>query len=219
MKKHTLWLALGTGLIVLSLLVIGTVSAWGPKSSPERSTQQEVGPCHAWGEMEAGGRAGRTNGRRGFGNQGASDKGGLISITAESLGLSSQDVLQALEEGKTLRELIEEKGGDPEEIVAKFISARQEVIEQLVSEGRLSQEQAEQMLSHLEEEAYDHLDSFSPQHERGPQQGHKGECAGECEEHSEGGPHGQRGQHGEETSASYQGMRQEGRGFGRHSRR
>lgn len=85
--------------------------------------------------------------------------GGLRSAVAQKLGLETDAVIQAAQEGKTLRELLVEEGIDVKTFVQEQVAVRKAVMAQLVAEGKLTQEQADICLANLEGNLDNRLDS------------------------------------------------------------
>ncbi len=86
----------------------------------------------------------------GFANRGVR-RGGLLTggvsmvdATAQVTGMEVADVIAALRDGKTFADL-----ADPQAIVDEMIAARSEALAQAVAEGRLTQEQADEMLDRM----------------------------------------------------------------------
>lgn len=72
------------------------------------------------------------------------DKNVLI---AKALGIDSSELEEALADGKRLPELLEEFGVDPAEFREAMQTAFEEAVQQAVTDGAITQEQADQMLS------------------------------------------------------------------------
>ncbi len=89
---------------------------------------------------------------RGFGLMG---RGGWATFDAAAgaLGLTPEQLFAELRAGKTLSDLAEEKGVDPQAITDAMTAARQEAmqqaIEQAVQDGKMSREQANWLLQGL----------------------------------------------------------------------
>jgi hypothetical protein len=87
----------------------------------------------------------------GMGPGGMMDRGGpensLIAVAAEKLGLTTQELLAELQAGKTIAEVAAEKNVAVDTIVEAVIAARSERLNQLVTDGQLTQEQADAMLT------------------------------------------------------------------------
>ena len=158
MRKFMVVLAV---LAVLSLLVAGAALAQGPAGQPNtlRSPQFQDkdgdGVCDVCGNA-APGQMGRRGGLMMGGRWGGST---LPSTVAEALDMSVQDVWAEVREGKTLRQVIVDHKGDPAAIVEQYVAGRKATLDQLVKDGRITQEQADLMLQHMREQATAHLDS------------------------------------------------------------
>lgn len=71
----------------------------------------------------------------------------LIAVAAEKLGLTTQELLTELQAGKTIAEVAAEKNVAVDTIVEAVIAPRAERLNQLVTDGQLTQEQADAMLT------------------------------------------------------------------------
>lgn len=74
----------------------------------------------------------------------------LISAVTEATGLEARDIIQQMRDGSTLAEVITANGGDVDAVVAAAVASATEKINQLVAEGRLTQEQADELIASLE---------------------------------------------------------------------
>ncbi len=74
----------------------------------------------------------------------------LVDATAEATGLSRREVLAQAREGKTLAQIAGENGADVNAIVSDVAAQVTERINRAVANGNLSQEQADEILSTLE---------------------------------------------------------------------
>ncbi len=72
----------------------------------------------------------------------------MNAVIAET-GLTIQEVREQLRDGQTLAAIIEANGGSVQAVIDAAVSAATEQINQAVSEGRITQEQADQLLSQL----------------------------------------------------------------------
>jgi hypothetical protein len=84
---------------------------------------------------------------------------GLIDALAELTGLEPADLNAELQEGKTLLEVADAHGVSAEQLVEAALAYRAEVLQQRVEAGYLTQEQADGMLDHMEEEMIEHLEA------------------------------------------------------------
>ncbi|MCS7220966.1 MAG: hypothetical protein RML36_02240 [Anaerolineae bacterium] len=73
--------------------------------------------------------------------------GSLIATAAEKLGMSQSELIQELQNGKTIAALAEEKGVNLNTIVDAVIAPQQTRLNALVQAGRLTQEQADALLA------------------------------------------------------------------------
>ncbi len=71
----------------------------------------------------------------------------LVDATSQATGLTVAEVIAALQEGQTYADIAAEAGVSPQAIVDVMLEVRAETLAQAVSEGRLSQEQADAMLA------------------------------------------------------------------------
>jgi hypothetical protein len=82
----------------------------------------------------------------------------LVDATAEVTGLTVEDVIAALQEGQTFAQIAEGQGVDPQAIVDAFLADREAALQEAVNEGRLTQEQADQMLEEMAEHVSERLE-------------------------------------------------------------
>lgn len=68
------------------------------------------------------------------------------ALTAKALGISTEELQAARDEGKPLPVLIYEQGLDPATMRTNMQNAMQELVQQAVADGVISQEQADQLL-------------------------------------------------------------------------
>jgi hypothetical protein len=77
-----------------------------------------------------------------FGRNGQS----LIDVTARVTGIAPGDVRAALRDGQTFARIAEGHGKSAQDLVQAALTARQEMLATAVSEGRLTQAQADQVI-------------------------------------------------------------------------
>jgi citrate lyase alpha subunit len=82
----------------------------------------------------------------------------LVDATAEATGLTVDEVIAALQEGQTFAQIAEAQGVDPQAIADAFLADREAALAEAVNEGRLTQEQADQMLEQMAEHVSEHLE-------------------------------------------------------------
>jgi len=142
MKKKLL---IGAGVALVVLLLAGLAGA-------AFVFAQEPTPPIPFG-WHGGGHGMGGFGRGGFGWA----RGGMWTMfdtAAEALGLTPEEFFAELRAGKSLAEIAESKGVDVQTVYDAMNAARgeamQQAIEQAVEDGRLTQEQADQMIERLE---------------------------------------------------------------------
>ena len=169
-------LIISLGAAVLAIAVLGTsiALAAGPgERGVGRMAEQAFvdedgdGVCGVCGQAEPG--AGGYQGRgamgspqsglrgRGVGRDEAWHEISMVTVAAEALGLSEQQVRDELAEGKTLADVIAAHCGSADQIVDAYVAARQALLDQWVAEGRITQAQADLMLERIAAEAQEHL--------------------------------------------------------------
>jgi hypothetical protein len=73
----------------------------------------------------------------------------LVDTVADSTGLTAPQILQETRGGSTLAEVITANGGDVDAVVSSAVASATAQINAAVTEGRLGQEQADQLLTNL----------------------------------------------------------------------
>lgn len=109
-----------------------------------------------------GGRRGGMMGRGGgYGGMMGGSQASLLTVAAEVLDMSVEDLTAALENENTntIAAVATANGADPQAIVDAFVAQRAEWLAQAVEDERLTQEQADSMLSHMEEEVLEHINT------------------------------------------------------------
>jgi predicted RNase H-like HicB family nuclease len=96
-----------------------------------------------------------------------------IAIVAKVFGMSEADLLTALQGGKSIAEVAKEKNIALDKVVDALVADRAETLKQAVSNGRITQAQADQMLADLKTNLPNHLSQTFPQGGRSPF-GHRG---------------------------------------------
>ncbi len=71
----------------------------------------------------------------------------LVAVSAQVLGMSQTDLVAALNGGKTIAGVAQEKGVAPDKIVDAFVAPRAQALQSAVSAGRLTQAQADANLA------------------------------------------------------------------------
>ena len=118
-----------------------------------------------------------TLGDAGFGGHGWHRGGGYdLSVAAETLGMSEDDLRTALEaDGASLASVAEDQGVAVEDVVAALTAEVQEHIADAVADGDLTQEQADERTADLEAWITERVNSTGG-HDGGPRGwwGHRG---------------------------------------------
>lgn len=81
----------------------------------------------------------------------------LVSVAADHLGLTVSELVAELEGGRSIADVAQEKNVDVQKIATAFMAERESWISQAVEDGRMTQQQADWMLEHMEEEVQEHL--------------------------------------------------------------
>lgn len=124
-------------------------------------------------------------GPRGFGHHhGPGGHGfGHLDAAASYLGLTEAELRTQLSEGKSLAEVAKAKGKSVDGLVAALVADEKKELDEAVSSGRLTREQADEMLENAEERLTDMVNGKLP--ERGLHRSGMGPSA-----MHPGGPHG-----------------------------
>lgn len=83
--------------------------------------------------------------------RGAQPGGPLVTTTAEVTGLSEEQVVTALKEGKTFAEIAEGAGKKASDIVEALVAERKADLDEAVKAGKLTQKQADLMVELMRE--------------------------------------------------------------------
>jgi hypothetical protein len=121
----------------------------------QERVEQGFGPGMMGGAFGSrGGRQGAWGGRGGFAG---GPENSLLAVAAEKLGMTAQELWEQLQDGGSIADVATEKGVDPQAIADEYIAGRTELVNEAVAEGRITQERADWMLEHMEEEVMEHL--------------------------------------------------------------
>ncbi len=90
-----------------------------------------------------GGHGGGPGGRHGMGG------GASLDVVATTLGITADDVRTALQSGTTLAELATQHGSTADALIAAIVADRTADINQAVTDGKLTQEEADTKLADL----------------------------------------------------------------------
>jgi hypothetical protein len=158
--KNKKWaIALGVaGALVLVLGGVGIAYAQWPE--PPGDSESCFGGGPRGGRLSGGGMFGvRPVGGPMMG-RGPFDGGRrvLVKITAEVTGLSEDEVLAALEDGRSVAEIAAAQGVDVQEIVDAAVAEAETRLQEAVDDGRLTETQMDQMLERLAEQLPERLE-------------------------------------------------------------
>jgi glycosyltransferase A (GT-A) superfamily protein (DUF2064 family) len=83
----------------------------------------------------------------------------MVNAFAEAIGLTSEEVQSRLQAGETMWQIAESQGFSDEEIADLMLAAREAALAQAVSDGVITQEQADLMLERMQQM---HANGFGP---------------------------------------------------------
>lgn len=109
----------------------------------------------------------------GWGHEGMRAAMGVgLEVAAETLGLTEDEVREALRDGSTLADLAEAEGVTTQTLVDALVAAAEERIAAAVEDGRLTQEQADERLADLADRVTSHVEDGGPGADGLGRQGH-----------------------------------------------
>jgi polyhydroxyalkanoate synthesis regulator phasin len=111
------------------------------------------------GMMGPGMRGGRGMGMgmSGRGMMGGMGGSRLLTTAADKLGMSLDDLQTALQDGKTIAGLAEEKGVDIQTIIDAYLAEVKSDLDEAVADGKITQEQADEQLEQAKTQVTDRL--------------------------------------------------------------
>ena len=182
-KSKVLWVALGAALL-LSLAFGGAVMAQGrfgnqaaegecdmSALSGQMMRRGAIGGGMMGGNTAGGATSGGMMGGYAFGAMAEWHETTLVSVAAQQLNLTEEQVIAELGEDKTLEQVILAHNGNPQAVVDSYVAARKVILDKLVADGRMTQAQEDQMLARVAEEAAEHLKTVGACN---------GDCDGDC---------------------------------------
>ena len=140
---------------------------WLTREQADRMAERAA---EGFGPGMRGGSFGRRGGP-GFMGRGETS---LVTVVAGALGMTTEDLVAELQDGKSIADVAAEQGVELQAIADAYIARRTEGLDAAVEEGRITQEQADWMLEHMSEEVLEHLEGEMPLGGRGPGCGHGG---------------------------------------------
>lgn len=99
----------------------------------------------------------------------------VLTIVSEELGLTPEEIREGLQSGQTLEAIITENGGDLDAINAALVANATQNLNDAVTEGRITQERADEILEGLDERVDNALTQPRPE---GPREGRGGRGQG-----------------------------------------
>ena len=81
-----------------------------------------------------------------------------VAVAAGALGISESDLQTALQGGKSISQVASDKGVDAQKVIDALVAADTKAIDQAVTDGKLTQAQADQMKSNLKAHVQDEID-------------------------------------------------------------
>ncbi|MCU1486973.1 MAG: hypothetical protein JWN67_3719 [Actinomycetia bacterium] len=105
------------------------------------------------------------DGRDGFEGRGGRFGGGFeagLDTVASALGMTEADLRTALQGGKSIADIAKDKGVDVDTLVTKLVDAAGKKIDQAVTDGKLTQDQATKLKSALKERITALVDGSRP---------------------------------------------------------
>ncbi len=144
MRKHKWTIVAGAAVAAVVLLVgmavgVGATFAQGPNTTPGAGLNQ-VGVC-PYGYEGGMGQAARYGGQAWAGR--------TVDIVAQTLGISVDDLIAELQGGKSVAQVAQEHGVALDTVVNAIVAERETALDQAVADGRLTQEQVDQMLTNM----------------------------------------------------------------------
>ena len=87
----------------------------------------------------------------------------LVAVAADVLEMERIDLVRELLAGKSIAEVAEAAGVDPQDIIDAFVAQRAEWLQALVDAGRITQEQADERLAEMAEHVAERINqAFEP---------------------------------------------------------
>jgi hypothetical protein len=108
------------------------------------------------GDGPGGGRFGR----------GAGDS--LLNATASVTGLTTDEVITALQSGQTLAQIAEANGKTADDVIAAARAQLEDLLQQAVTDGQITQAQADAKLANFDATAAERMNSTFAKHPHGP---------------------------------------------------
>jgi hypothetical protein len=189
MRKFVAPVAIAAGLAGAGLTgaVLGAPSLSGAQTTPQTQTQTQTDPATrpagpidtALSKLVADGtltqdqadkvkaalkaEIGDRPFRGGPGMMGHRGDGHHLDAAAKALGLSTDDLRTQLDGGKTLAQVAQDKGVDPQKVIDALVADENAELDQAVEDGKLTQAQADDMKSHAVERVTNMVNNGPPE--------------------------------------------------------
>ncbi len=160
-NKKLLTIAAITGLAIggLSMATVASAQTYGSEqdapteetsdASVEDQTSGDVVQIQDVDESETDGVPAEEGERERQGRRG--HRGGCnLDEAATAIGIEEADLREALENGDTIADVAEANGVDPDVVIDAMVDAKAERIAEKVSQGRITQEEADEKLADVE---------------------------------------------------------------------
>jgi hypothetical protein len=187
-----------TVFIVMALVALATagiLAQTATRPAAQKPTPVTVGPnfVDANGDgicdnfVMRGGRQGRGFGRGMAAGTGRRMGGGaglafgrngesLVDVTARVTGMAAADVRAALGDGQTFAQIAEAHGKSAQDLMQSALTARQGLVDKAVADGRMTPEQAAQVMGQIKLNLEQCVSSSGQPRGRGPGRGFQGQC-------------------------------------------
>lgn len=101
-------------------------------------------------------------------------RGPNLEVAADAIGISAEDLHTALEDGSTIAEVAQAHDVDPQTVIDALVNDVKSHLDEQVSNGDLTQDEADQKLADATERITDHVNNGKPER---PQDGPHGDQA------------------------------------------
>ncbi|NND12632.1 MAG: hypothetical protein HKO10_01595 [Acidimicrobiia bacterium] len=107
-----------------------------------------------------------------FGHRG--HRGARLEVAADAIGITSEQLRDAVQAGSTIAEVAGDNGVDPQSVIDALVAEKQERLDQAVADGRLTEEEAAEKAAEIETNVNDAVNGEIDLSERGPRRGRGG---------------------------------------------
>ena len=139
-RRATLWFLLGAFACIFAIGAIFALSSGAVQASPLAQATATPGPKSGISPKSG----------YGFGHRGGNE---FISATASVTGLTEQEVVTELRNGKSLAQIAQGKGKTADDVIKAARTQLQDLLKQTVTNGRITQAQADAKLAQFDQAA------------------------------------------------------------------